>query len=396
MRKIAVITGTRADLGLLKPVIKKISENKNLSLKLIVTGSHLSKKYGYTVREIIDAGFKITKKVPLNLDSDSALSISKIVGDAVSKFGIVYNKLKPDIILVLGDRYEIFAAVAAAVSFRIPIAHVRGGESTEGAFDESFRHAITKMSHIHFAANKYYAYRIIQMGEMSKRVFCVGDPGLDNIVTYNLLTKKELAEILNIPQDIPWGILTYHPVTFEHGSFRQIRKILNVVQKIKDIFWIMTYPNADTENKPIIKALKEYNIRNKSNSILVQSLGSLKYLSLLKHAKIMVGNSSSGLVEAPSFKLPVVNIGERQKGRICAGNVINVKDDSESKIKNAIEKALSKKFKNSLKKIRNPYGNGNASTKIVKILNTIQLEKDFLKKKFNDVHPFKERGYKIC
>ncbi len=385
MRKIAVITGARADYGLLRYIIKEIHDDASLRLQLIVTGMHLSPEFGLTVREIEKDGFPIADKIEMLLSSDTDSAIVTSMGVCMIGLAKSFERLKPDILLVLGDRFEALAAVSAAVPFRIPVAHIHGGEITEGAIDELFRHAITKMSHIHFPAIKPYAKRIIQMGEQPRNVYCFGAPGLDNLFKMKLLSKRQLAKILDLPEERPWGAVTFHPVTVRRGSAKaQIKTILNSLSSFPDICWVFTFPNADMESRVIIGEIEKYVGRRARRAFLFSSLGQLKYLSLMKNSVVMVGNSSSGIIEAPSLKLPVVNIGSRQKGRIRAKNVIDVQLCEESRIRAAISKALSKKFKGSLKDLKNPYGAGDTSKKITDVLKTVSLVNRF-QKQFYDL-----------
>lgn len=384
-RKICVVTGSRAEYGHLYWIIKEIFDDPSLKLQLVVTGMHLMTEFGSTIKEIRKDKIPIAGKVRMLIQSDTEKAVTVSIGTGIIGFSKIYEQLKPDVIVVLGDRFEIFSSVAAAVPFRIPIAHIHGGEITLGAMDEQFRHAITKMSHIHFPATKEYAKRIIQMGEAPENVFCCGTPGLDNIYKLNLLNRSHLLKELGLNTDKQLGVMTYHPVTLEKNMAKiQIKEILNAIDVFDDIYWIFTMPNADTERSEIIKAINFYIHKNPSRGKLFSSLGQLKYLSLLKHSVVMVGNSSSGIIEAPSFKLPVVNIGERQKGRIKAKNVINVVKVIKTEIAEAIKKVCSEKFRSTLKSMKNPYGNGNASAKIVRIFKTISLD-DKVKKKFYDL-----------
>ncbi|MGR3301651.1 MAG: UDP-N-acetylglucosamine 2-epimerase [Candidatus Scalindua sp.] len=385
MRKIAVVTGTRAEYGLLYWVIKEIHDAPELELQLIVTGMHLSPEFGLTVREIEKDGFPIVERVEMLLSSDTEIAIATSMGLGMIGFAKTYERLKPDIVLVLGDRFEISAAVTAAVPFGIPVAHIHGGESTEGVIDELFRHAITKMSHIHFPSNQKYADRIIQMGELPERVFCFGAPGLDSIHRLKLLKKQELANELKLPVERQWGILTYHPVTHENnGGKNYIETLLNVAKDFSAIYWIITLPNADTGSRAIIKEIENFVHNNSEIACLFNSLGQLRYLSLLKNAAIMAGNSSSGLIEAPSFELPVVNIGDRQKGRIRAANVIDVPTCDKNILEAAMDKAVSKEFRDSIQGLKNPYGEGHTSEKIVEMLRTVSLS-DMPKKQFYEL-----------
>lgn len=381
-RKICIVTGSRAEYGLLYWIIKGIHEDPGLELQLIATGMHLSPEFGLTIKKIEKDGFPVADRVEMLLSSDTESAISTSMGLGMIGFAKAYERLKPDMIIVLGDRFEILSAVASAVPFRIPIAHIHGGESTEGSMDESFRHAITKMSHIHFPSTQEYKKRIVQMGEKPAHVFCFGAPGLDNIKRLNLLDKREISNALNLPVDKEWGIVTYHPVTLgKESSEIHIKEILHALGGFHNIHWVFTLPNADTESRIIIKNVEYYIQKNPKSASLFSSLGQLKYLSLLKHAAVMIGNSSSGIIEAPSFKLPVVNIGERQKGRIRAKNIIDVSVCEKKPIRHAIKKAVFGKFRDSLQGLKNPYGNGKASEKIIGILKTIPLS-DILQKKF--------------
>lgn len=382
MRKIAVVTGTRAEYGLLYWIIKGIHDDPELELQLIVTGMHLSPEFGLTVEDIEKDGFPIAERVEMLLSSDTETAVATSMGLGIIGFAKSYERLRPDILLILGDRFEILSAVAAAVPFRIPVAHIHGGEITEGAIDELFRHAITKMSHIHFPVTSTYVGRIIQMGEQPERVFCYGSPSLDNVNNIKFLSKLQLARDLALPAEKAWGVVTYHPETLEKDSAKiQIKEILKALKNIAEIFWIFTFPNADTEGRAIIKSIENFVVKSPERAKFISSLGQVKYLSLLKSVIIMVGNSSSGIIEAPSFELPVVNIGNRQKGRIRAENVIDVPKCEENKIITAISQAVSEDFKNSLRGLKNPYGNGGASVKIIEVVKAISLS-NIVKKNF--------------
>lgn len=382
MRKIAVVTGTRAEYGLLYWIIKGIHEDPDLELQLIVTGMHLSFEFGLTVKEIEKDGFPIAERVEMLLSSDTENAIATSMGLGVIGFAKAYERLNPDIIVVLGDRFEIFSAVTVAVPFKIPVVHLHGGEITEGSMDELFRHAITKMSFLHFPAIPLYANRIIQMGEHPEKVYCFGAPGLDAVHKLTLMSKIKLYKALEIPLNKKVGVITFHPATLEKNTATsQFSSLLNIVKNnFDDIYWIFTLPNADTGSRVLIKMVNEFMKNNPAKGKAFASLGQMKYLSVLRHAVVMVGNSSSGIIEAPSFELPVVNIGYRQKGRERAVNVIDVDVVTERWLKVAIEKALSKKFRDSLKGLKNPYGEGNASEKIVAVLKTISLTDDATKR----------------
>jgi len=391
MRKIAIVTGTRAEYGHLYWIIKGIQEDKELELQLIVTGIHLSPEFGLTVKEIEKDGFPIAERVEMLLSSDTETAIATSMGLGMIGFAKAYERLKPDILVVLGDRFEILSAVASAIPFRIPVAHIHGGEATEGLIDESIRHAVTKMSHIHFTATEKYRNRVIQMGEKPESVFCFGAPCLDNVYNLNLMNRKELSCELELPMDKKIGIVTYHPVTLEKDTAdSQISELLQALKNLPDIYWVFTLPNADTGGRVIIERVNDFVRNNLRKGKIFTSLGQLRYLSLLKHAVVMVGNSSSGLIETPSFELLVVNIGDRQSGRVRGRNVIDVSECKKELITNAIEKALSVEFINSTKGMKNPYGEGNASQKIVEKLKTIPLSEKLIKKRFYEIPECKD------
>jgi len=386
MRKIAVITGTRAEYGLLYWVIREIHEDPALELQLIVTGMHLVPEFGLTVKVIEKDGFPIADKVEMLLSADTETAISMSMGLGMIGFAKAYSRLAPDLIVVLGDRFEILSAVAAAIPFRIPIAHIHGGESTEGLIDEAIRHAITKMSHIHFAATHRYRKRIIQMGETPEHVFCFGAPGLDNIRRLDLKEKADIFKELGIPEGKPVGVVTYHPVTLEKdSSASQVVELLAALDNFQDIYWVFTIPNADTGGRDIMEKLKAHIQKHTEMGKIFVSLGQLRYLSLLKNASLMVGNSTSGRIEAPAFALPVVNIGDRQKGRIEANNVIDVTVCKKDLLVSSIKKALSEEFYESLRGMKNPYGEGDSSKKIVETLKAASLDDHLLKKIFYEL-----------
>ena len=388
MRKIAVITGSRAEYGLLYWIMKGIHEDHELELQLIVTGMHLSPEFGLTVREIEKDGFPIAERVEMLLSSDTEEAVAISMGVGIQGFAKAYSRLMPDLIVVLGDRFEIHAAVSAAVPFRIPVAHIHGGETTEGAMDEMFRHAITKMSHLHFPAAEAYANRIKQMGERPENIFCFGAPGVDNIYKLTLLDRQKLSEELQLPLDVKWGIVGYHPVTLEKNSAEiQIKEILNAVAEFPNLCWVFTLPNADMESRVIINNIKDYVNKRPKTSRLFSSLGQLRYLSLLRHGEVLVGNSSSGIIEASSFELPVVNIGSRQAGRIRSANVIDVPVCEKGKIVSAVRKAISGEFRHSLRGLKNSYGDGTSSERIVNVLKKVSLN-NILKKPFYESGDF--------
>lgn len=379
-RKICVVTGSRADYGLLYWLIKKINSDQNLKLQLIVTGMHLSSDYGLTYKEI-EKDFKIDKKINIELLFDTSVSISRSMGIAQIKIAEAFNKLKSDVVVVLGDRYEIFSAVSAAMIAKIPIAHIHGGEITEGSWDDSIRHSITKMSHLHFVATKEYRKRVIQLGEHPNRVFNVGGVGIENIKKLKLLSKKNLENLINFKFNKKNLLITFHSTTLENNTSKeQFHQLLEAINELKNTNIIFTKTNSDLNGKIINQMIDNYVNRNRDKSISFYSLGQLKYLSILKYVDAVVGNSSSGLLEVPSFKIGTVNIGDRQKGRIKASSVIDCKPKKNLILK-AIKKIYSKKFIIKLKSTINPYGYGHASEKIIKKLKRSNLKK-IIKKSF--------------
>ncbi len=385
-RRIAVLTGTRADFGLLFWLIKTIHEDEDLALQLIVTGMHLSPEFDFTFREIEKAGFPITEKVEILLSSDSEIGISKSMGLGMISISEAYQRLCPNIIVILGDRFEAFAAAAAAMIAKIPIAHIHGGEATEGLIDEPIRHSITKMSHLHFTATEKYRQRVIQLGEQPERVFNVGTPGLDNISNLKLLSKQDFEDSIKFKIGYPTFLVTFHPVTLEENTASiQFQELLNALNHYPNAKIIFTKPNADTNGRVIIKLIDNYASLHPTQSIAFSSLGQLRYLSALALVNAVIGNSSSGLIEAPSFNVATINIGERQKGRIKADSVIDCKPN-ENSIVSAINLALSNDFQSKIKRVVNPYGKGGASEKIKTILKSYQLN-NILKKSFYDINP---------
>ena len=382
-RKICVVTGTRAEYGLLYWLMKEIEADKELQLQLIVTGMHLSPEFGLTYKEI-EKEFKIDKKIEMLLSSDTSIGISKSMGLAQISFAEVYEELKPDIVVVLGDRYEIFSATSAAMIAKIPIAHLHGGETTEGAFDESIRHSITKMSHLHFTATEEYKNRVIQLGEHPSRVFNVGGMGIENIKRLKLLNKEEFEKSINFKLNKKNILVTFHPVTLENSTAKeQFQELLDAIDELEETNIIFTKANSDTDGRVINQMIDEYVSKNSYKSIGFTSLGQLRYLSALQFVDAIVGNSSSGLAEAPSFKIGTINIGDRQKGRMKANSVIDCKSDKIS-ILEAFDKLYSVEFQNSLSNIKNPYGDGCASQKIVEVLKNVNLG-NILKKSFYDL-----------
>lgn len=383
MKKICVVTGTRAEYGLLYWLMKEIEVDKVLQLQLIVTGMHLSPEFGLTYKEI-EKEFKIDKKIEMLLSSDTSIGISKSMGLAQISFAEAYEELKPDIVIVLGDRYEIFSAVSAAMIAKIPIAHLHGGETTEGAFDESIRHSITKMSHLHFTATQEYKNRVIQLGEHPSRVFNIGGMGIENIKRLKLLNKEEFEKSIEFKLNKKNILVTFHPVTLEKVTAKeQFQELLDTIDELEDTNIIFTKANSDTDGRVINQMIDEYVSKNFYKSIGFTSLGQLRYLSALQFIDAVVGNSSSGLLEAPSFKIGTINIGDRQKGRIKADSVIDCETDKKS-ILEAFDKLYSTEFQNILLNIHNPYSSGCASKKIIEEFKKVDLQ-NILKKAFYDL-----------
>lgn len=383
-RKICVLTGTRAEYGLLYWLMKEIQNDTDLELQIVVTGMHLSPEFGLTYRVIEQDGFTINERVEMLLSSDTPVGIAKSIGLGVIGFADVFARLKPDILVLLGDRFETFAAAQAAMIAKIPIAHIHGGESTQGAIDEAFRHSITKMAHIHFTAAEPYRKRVIQLGEDPARVINAGTPGLDHLNKTILLDKNQLEEEINFKLGEPFFLVTYHPVTLSDDDpglvFNELLAALDEFPTAKIIF---TKANADTYGRVINKMIDEYVKNHKNRAKAFTSMGQQLYLSAMKHANVVIGNSSSALTEAPALQKAAINIGKRQEGRLKATSIIDVDEEKES-IVNAIKKALSNEFQEKLKNVKSLYGKGNASRKIKEILKTTSLN-SILLKRFYDI-----------
>lgn len=388
MKKVCVVTATRAEYGLLKPVIQKITEEPELALCLLVTGAHLSKLHGETVKEIEKDGFTIAGRIPMELSDTSPIALNEEMANLQIKAGDFFAKEKPDFLLILGDRYEMLSVAVAAMMCRIPIGHIHGGETTEGAMDEAIRHAITKMSYLHFTSIPEYRKRVIQLGEAPERVFTVGALGVENIMKLPLLSEQEIRQVLQIEEHRPYAMVTFHPVTLEaDGAEKQLYELIHAM-KNEDYEYVVTFANADAGGNGLNQIWQEIAAQN-LNIHLYASLGVKNYLSALKYAEMVIGNSSSGILEAPSFKHPVINIGDRQKGRLQADCIINCKP-VEEEIRKAIEKGRSKEFQETLKQVENPYGKGDTSGRILdKVKEFLKEEKINLKKPFYDVD-FKE------
>ena len=384
MRKICIYTSSRAEYGLLRGVIQGIQDAETLQLQILASGMHLSPEFGMTIQEIRADGFESDEAIEILLTSDTPTAICKSMGLAMIGYGEAIERLKPDIVAVLGDRFETFCMAAAAQVCRVPIAHIHGGESTEGAIDEAFRHSITKMSHLHFASCEAYRQRIIQLGEAPDRVFYVGALGVDNIRHMSLMERSELAESIGFNLEKPYFLVTFHPVTLEKStSEEQFQSLLGALDAFPGYNVIFTKTNADTYGRVINRMIDDYAEKRPERCLAVASLGALRYLSAMKCATAVIGNSSSGIIEAPSFKIPTVNIGDRQKGRIQAANTLNCLPDADA-IQQTIDRALSTAIQESLSGISNPYDRPGTCSTIVELLEKTDIF-GITKKTFHDV-----------
>lgn len=383
MRKICVVTGTRADYGILYWLMKEIAADPDLQLQIIATGMHLSPEFGLTYQHIEADDFRIDAKVEMLLSSDSSVGIAKSIGLGVIGFADAINTLMPDVLVVLGDRFEILAAAQTAMVMNVPIAHISGGEITEGAIDDRIRHAITKMADFHFVATDTYRRRVIQMGEQPDRVVNCGDPGLDNFRRLQLLTRDELGKALNFSLGTPLFLVTYHPVTAgESNPRKEMQELLNALDQFPEAQVIMTKPNADTGGRIISKMVDDYSREHPERVHMSVSLGQVRYLSAMQCCDVVIGNSSSGIVEAPAIKKPTVNIGKRQSGRLKAQSILDC-DANEKSIVNAINKAFSGEFKQVLANARSLYGDCDASEKIKNFLKQASCSKETSKAFFD-------------
>jgi GDP/UDP-N,N'-diacetylbacillosamine 2-epimerase (hydrolysing) len=382
-RKVCVVTGTRAEYGLLYWLMKEIDTDKDLELQIIATGMHLSAEFGNTYQQIEKDGFTIDKKVDIALSSDTEVAISKSMGLGMAGFADAFDELQPDLLVVLGDRFEIFSAVSASMIAKIPVAHLHGGETTEGAFDEYIRHSITKMSHLHFTATEVYKNRVIQLGEHPERVFNVGGLGVDNINKLKLLSKIDFEKSIDFKLGKNNILVTFHPVTLEKSTSEiQFQALLSSISELKNTKIIFTKANSDTDGRIINSMISDY-VAKHDNVIAFASMGQLNYLSAMQFVDGVVGNSSSGLLEAPSFKIGTINIGDRQKGRIKADSVINCLPEKQS-IDAALKRLYSNDFRSIINEVESPYGYGGASRQIKEIIKNIYLN-DILKKTFYDL-----------
>ena len=384
MRKIAIVTGTRAEFGLLKPLLDSVIQHEQLTLQLIVTAMHLSPEFGYTIKEIENSGYTVNRKIECLLSSDSATGVTKSIGLAMIGFADAFEELDPDVCVILGDRSEMLAAASAAMIANIPIAHIHGGETTEGAYDEAIRHAITKMSFWHFTSTEIYRKRVIQLGENPDRVFNVGAIGLDSINNLKLVTKKDLEKSIDFELGETNFMVTFHPATLEENTSEEnFQEILGVLRKQdENTHFIFTYANSDKNGRIINKMIEEFVDDHRERSIAFRSMGQLRYLSALKFMDAVIGNSSSGIIEVPYFNIPTINIGDRQQGRVSSKSVIDVEPEANA-ISSALQKALSPAFISEIKKQEQLYGSGDTTGKIMEVLSNRPLNS--LKKNFYDI-----------
>lgn len=381
-----MVTGTRAEYGLLSRLMRMIKDSPETQLQIIATNMHLSPKYGNTYQEIERDGFTIDLKIPIidENDKDDAVTTVKSMAKALAGFADAYNELKPDLLVVLGDRYEILAAAEAAMIERIPIAHIHGGEVTEGAFDDAIRHSITKMSQLHFASTEAYRKRIIQLGEQPDRVFYTGAVGVENVKRLPLMSKEEIEKEIDFKIDENTILVTYHPVTLGNRTAKDdIDDFIAALEERKDLRVIFTMPNSDTGSQFIVEAVNGFVEKNQNRAKAFKSLGVVRYLSVMKQVAAVVGNSSSGIVEVPSFGIPTLNIGDRQKGRIQAESIYNCLPDKES-VLYGLDVVLSKEFRELASKVNNPYEKANTAEVIFKVISTYPIEK-LNRKHFYDI-----------
>jgi GDP/UDP-N,N'-diacetylbacillosamine 2-epimerase (hydrolysing) len=382
-RKICIYTSTRADYGLLRGVLQEIKSEPSLQLQILVSGMHLSPEFGMTIQEIRADGFKPDETIEILLTSDTPSAICKSMGLALIGYGEALLRLEPDMVVVLGDRFETFCMAAATQVCGVPLAHIHGGEATEGAIDEAFRHSITKMSHLHFASCEEYRQRIIQLGEAPDRVFNVGALGVENIRRMSLMERGDLAKSIGFNFEKPYFLVTFHPVTLEKSTSEgQFQSLLDALDSFPEYNIIFTRANADTEGRAINRMIEEYTEARPERSLAVASLGSFRYLSAMKYATAVIGNSSSGIIEAPSFNIPTVNIGDRQKGRVKSESVVDCNPFTTS-IEAAIHKSISQEFQLGLKYSRNPFEKAGTAAEIVLTLTNFDPTSS-LKKKFYD------------
>ena len=380
-KKAMFVTGTRAEYGLLKPLIYEL--DKYYSVNVVVTGMHLSPEFGMTVEEIKNDGIRIEEEVEILLSSDTTSGIVKSMGIGLISFADVFERINPDVMVILGDRFEILSAVVAASVMKIPIVHLHGGEITEGAIDDNIRHAITKLSHIHFCSTEVYRKRVIQLGEHPDTVFNVGAIGLDNILSTKMLSRDEIQKELGIEFRDKVFLITYHPVTLELYSIeKQVSHLFEALSEVENTTLIFTKANADAQGRYINDKIENW-VKDREDAYVFSSLGSLRYLSLVKNSDVVIGNSSSGIIEVPSFHVPTINIGNRQKGRIRAGSVLDC-GYSCGEIRAALNYSQSESFREDIKKMDNPYGTGTTALKISTIMKDLDYT-DLIPKQFYDL-----------
>ncbi|MBI5211009.1 MAG: UDP-N-acetylglucosamine 2-epimerase (hydrolyzing) [Elusimicrobia bacterium] len=383
-RRICVFTGTRAEYGILRPLLAAVRDDRGLALQLVVSGTHLARPFGLTYREILEDGFRIDEKVDIRASGADDLSVAASMGLGIARYARSYRRLRPDILVLLGDRYELLSAAAAALVCRVPIAHIGGGDVTEGVLDDSFRHAITKMSHLHFAATRRSRDRIVQLGESPGRVFEVGEIGLDGLAAARFMTRHALERDLGVTLRARTLLVTLHPVTLEPGSAAaSLKALLRVLDELEDGLVVFTKANADSGGRELDRMIDAYVSRRPGRAAAFASLGRHRYLSLMRHCLAVVGNSSSGIVEAPSLRVATVDIGDRQRGRERAASVLACRPDAGS-IRRALRKACSAPFQASLKLVKNPYGDGRSVPRVVRVLKRHPLA-NLLKKRFFDL-----------
>lgn len=378
MRKVCVVTGTRAEYGLLSRLMWLIRADHDLTLQIIATNMHLSPEFGLTYKEIEADGFTIDKKVPMHKLADTSNGIVKSMAVELSGIADAYEELRPDLIVLLGDRYEMLIAATAALVYKIPIAHIHGGEITEGAFDDAIRHAITKMSHLHFTSTEEYRRRVIQLGEQPDRVFYVGSLGVENIKKITLMGKDEIEKSLDFELNKKTIIVTYHPVTLSEQV--GIDEFLAVLAEEKNIRILFTMPNSDTGGAYISEKINEFVAQNKERAVAFTSLGIKRYLSVIKYVAAVIGNSSSGIIEAPSLGIPTLNIGDRQKGRVTCDSIISCYSDKDS-IRKGLKKVLSEEMAEIAKEVRNPYEKKKTAQSIFNVIKGYPLN-DLAQKSF--------------
>lgn len=374
IKRVAVFTGTRAEYGLLYWLLKDIQADPQLCLQLLVTGMHLSPEFGETYRQIEKDGFNIDEKIEILLSSDSAVGTAKSMGLGVLGFADALSRLSPDMLVILGDRFEALAAAQTAMILRIPVLHLHGGEITEGAYDDAIRHAVTKLSYLHATSTEEYRQRVIQLGEAPSRVFNVGAIGLDHLRRGSFMSVEELATSLGFLLRKSYVVVTYHPVTLaDEEPTTTFKALLEALDHFPEVQVILTYPNADDGGRRIIPLIEAYAVRQVNRVLAIPSLGQIRYLSAIKHAAAVVGNSSSGIIEVPSFDVPTVNIGMRQKGRLAAKSVLHCESNIES-IKTALDNAFSRSYKQEYEQIENPYGDGNTSKQVIEMIKSLKFK----------------------